>query len=634
MVSLSEQTHLANGVIVYMGQISGQKSSRHDNRLARSSELKSFLLYLSERAPSAMKGPLKLASQKCVDTLRVKKQAQFPKKRAEPPDGNETKSVKRVRITRPIEEETAPNEQVAGSDLVEQEHADARKPGDSNSKIKQESEQQSFDWTKMTDDTLLVSERDENDDASGGIVPQSSHKGPNPLPETVNPSIFSHGCRIEQHIAVQQNPQKAHLDVRDDLTEKSRPTSSNNGDEAPTRRSYSQISKITLPQKSKSERDVQSEMNDLEEENLDTKGTEDDHTSAATTPVRGLQDGGIIPSFTRYQLEVGLSMKEPAIEAYVRAHCVTLKPLTTRPHFHIHDEIDKILDKCRLLEFFKARGELCQYLENRVQMPGKKLQARTTWNVSNPGEILDALQTVKTNTADCKIHRAYGQTLLFSSVNTQVEEGYESAVTGHMFDHTRILLDLALKKAGSVSTTEKNSIISSYLYEYYAGQKWSAVIDWFGGSGIVLIFVTAGVGPYYVETKWTMFQRDCLQHIAGLLHSIRGLVETLGPEALEVYCQNGCLGTDCIDKVRLVKFTKPDGNEESEDESADGDEEPEDGSADGDEESEDESADGDDESEDESADGDEDFEDESADGYDESEDESADKDEGSEDEAD
>lgn len=113
-----------------------------------------------------------------------------------------------------------------------------------------------------------------------------------------------------------------------------------------------------------------------------------------------------------------------------------------------------------------------------------------------------------------------------------------------------------------------------------------------------------------MEKKWTMFQRDCLQHIAGLLHSIRSLVETLGPEALEVYCQNGCLGTDCIDKVRLVKFTKPDVNEESEDESANGDEEPEDESADGDEESEDESADGDDESEDESADNGEGSEDE------------------------
>lgn len=122
MVSSSEQTHLAKGVMVYMGQISGQQSSRYDNRLAYSSELKSFLLYLSERAPSAMKGLLKLASQKCEDTLRVKKQAQVPKKRAEPPDGNGTKSAKRVRITRLVEEETAPNEQVAGSDLVEQVH--------------------------------------------------------------------------------------------------------------------------------------------------------------------------------------------------------------------------------------------------------------------------------------------------------------------------------------------------------------------------------------------------------------------------------------------------------------------------------------------------------------------------------
>ncbi len=52
--------------------------------------------------------------------------------------------------------------------------------------------------------------------------------------------------------------------------------------------------------------------------------------------------------------------------------------------------------------------------------------------------------------------------------------------------------ELACKKAGPVSRTELDQIISSYIYEYHAGQKWLAVMDWFGGSGIVLVFVIAG----------------------------------------------------------------------------------------------------------------------------------------------
>ena len=70
-----------------------------------------------------------------------------------------------------------------------------------------------------------------------------------------------------------------------------------------------------------------------------------------------------------------------------------------------------------------------------------------------------------------------------------------------------------------------------------------------------------------MEKRWTEFQRDCLQHIAGLFYSIRGLVEALGSDALELYCRNGCLHNDCIDRVKMAKFTQSDGDEDSEDES-------------------------------------------------------------------
>ena len=112
--------------------------------------------------------------------------------------------------------------------------------------------------------------------------------------------------------------------------------------------------------------------------------------------------------------------------------------------------------------------------------------------MSNLGEILDALQTVKTNTVDNKIHRAYGQKLLFTSVNDKVDNGYKPCRHGHLFDQTAILEELALKKAGPVSNPEKKRMISTYTYEYHAGRKWSAVFDSFGGSAIVLVFVIAG----------------------------------------------------------------------------------------------------------------------------------------------
>ena len=124
-----------------------------------------------------------------------------------------------------------------------------------------------------------------------------------------------------------------------------------------------------------------------------------------------------------------------------------------------------------------------------------------------------------------------------------------------------------------------------------------------------------------METRWTEFQRSCVQHIAGLLGSIRGLVGTLGPDALGNYCQHGCLGKQCLDRVKLASFSKPDKDEESGDEEM-GDEEMGDEES-GNEESEDEESE-DEESEDEGS-GDEgtEYEDEESENADEeSEDES------------
>lgn len=213
--------------------------------------------------------------------------------------------------------------------------------------------------------------------------------------------------------------------------------------------------------------------------------------SVGNTSVRGTKEREEILSPTPYQIEVGLPMRRPEIEAHVKAHCLTLKPWKSRPKFDIHHEIADVLDKCRLLEFYSVRQELHHYLEDRAKMPGKKLLVRTDWKMSNPGEIFDALQTIKTNTSDAKIHRAYGQTMLFSSVSELVDQGYVSTVKGHLFEHTEILKELAYKKAGPVSHAEKERMYSSYLHEYHAGKRWKDVIDGFGGSGIVLVFVIA-----------------------------------------------------------------------------------------------------------------------------------------------
>ena len=123
-------------------------------------------------------------------------------------------------------------------------------------------------------------------------------------------------------------------------------------------------------------------------------------------------------------------------------------------------------------------------------------------------------------------------------------------------------------------------------------------------------------------SKWTEFQKSCVQHIAGLLHSIRGLVETLGSDALERYCRHGRLGNNCLERLKSASFTKPDTDEGSgpiDPEFEDANE----GSGDAEAESEDANEESDDEDE-ESEDSDEEDENE-VDEYDNAEAESEDE---------
>ena len=194
---------------------------------------------------------------------------------------------------------------------------------------------------------------------------------------------------------------------------------------------------------------------------------------------------------TSHEIESGLMTRSPVIEAYVKASLVALKPSIERANFNIDNEIAKVWKIVPFLEFYKTRHELKQHLKNREKTPDEKLYSRAIWSSSDPSEILDILENVRMSSLDNKIHRAYGQTILVLSVDAQAA-GECKNITSHRSGHMKIFEELACKKAGPVSNAELAQIASSYFYEYQSGQKWLAVIDWFGGSGIILIFIIAG----------------------------------------------------------------------------------------------------------------------------------------------
>ena len=249
--------------------------------------------------------------------------------------------------------------------------------------------------------------------------------------------------------------------------------------ETPGPQSDNTKSDVALAEEPAFEKDKESRM-----ENQEDRDTNAEHP-----------DNGMAATPSEFEIESGLIWGVPSVVDFVTIQLLKLEPSMTRVNFNIDGEISLVWNVVPLLDFFKIGHELYQHLDSREKVSDDVLQARTNWNTSDPSEIFDALEKVKRSTIDNKIHRAYGQMLLFSAVNDEVAKGLTttaSTVHGHRSDHKALLEELARKKAGAVSKRERDQIISSYLYEYQAGQKWLAVIDWFGGSGIILIFVIAG----------------------------------------------------------------------------------------------------------------------------------------------
>lgn len=63
---------------------------------------------------------------------------------------------------------------------------------------------------------------------------------------------------------------------------------------------------------------------------------------------------------------------------------------------------------------------------------------------------------------------------------------------------------------------------------------------------------SVGVASGKVEQGWKTFQRRCLKHIAESLCSIRDLVNALGQDALDVYCRDGRLSAQHVQRLKQV----------------------------------------------------------------------------------
>ena len=195
---------------------------------------------------------------------------------------------------------------------------------------------------------------------------------------------------------------------------------------------------------------------------------------------------------TIYEVEKGLVRGLEKIRNYVMRECLCFSGSCRIKN--PAKELRKLFPMFQKLPFEIVKDKLLVELGSRIMVPGQKTAISSTVDLFNPSDILDALQCIKMTTINAKVNRAYGQMRLFKSVQGKINGGYvpDNALTHGVAAHTSILAKMACRSAGNVSEKERNERRHSFDYEYDVGKKWVDVTKWFGGEGIVLIFVAAG----------------------------------------------------------------------------------------------------------------------------------------------
>ncbi len=203
-----------------------------------------------------------------------------------------------------------------------------------------------------------------------------------------------------------------------------------------------------------------------------------------------------LEAWDMYKREVGIIRRDPNVITPIENHCrKTLVDASNRRSGNPKREMGELLSDIEQLDFLFAKDRLVTYLNNRQAELGMQTETPATWTMSEPQQVLGALRTIGMICDDAHIHRAFAQMKLCLLVQQRLESGYKPISSGKgkpRHAETNYLEELARSEAGPVSEDEVEAKIRYYLSQHKAGKRWLQVADWFGGPGIVLVFITAG----------------------------------------------------------------------------------------------------------------------------------------------
>ena len=183
-----------------------------------------------------------------------------------------------------------------------------------------------------------------------------------------------------------------------------------------------------------------------------------------------------IKNLSAYTIEEGLSRGDPNI----KIHFISM--FAKIPHSGLKDG-SRVLDACRNLKFEQVKVVLLNFFATSTKA-FKPIPS--IYDIQDPRKILSIIRELDGDIQVLKCHKAYAQTHLFAMVEAMKAEKYTT-------DYQYVLRKLAEEEFGIDALDKVVKRVEEYRKDYAYGQKWLEVAEYFGGTGVILIFILAGM---------------------------------------------------------------------------------------------------------------------------------------------
>ncbi|KAL8767632.1 MAG: hypothetical protein Q9209_005891 [Squamulea sp. 1 TL-2023] len=222
----------------------------------------------------------------------------------------------------------------------------------------------------------------------------------------------------------------------------------------------------------------------------------------------------------------------------------------------VDDSISAILGLCGNLNFDLIQEELLEFAELKLRTPSGRAPVTELPEDAEPIAIFNAIEVSAAHELDAKLHRVYGKMRLVKAIDEKVKKGCapEGSEEAPEVDQCQLpgfyLGELADALCEGRPRSKRDQKREKLYREHLAGRKWEKLVKYLGGAGAIFIFVFADISCHALTCTFNEFQRDCIRYVMKRLPCINRLIQILGDNALESFCQQGQLPADVVERLR------------------------------------------------------------------------------------